>query len=250
MRYFIPIALAVSLFQQSARSNATELSCNSAVECNKLGTSAYKKSKFKEATQYFEQQVLFAEVIGNPTASLIAYNNAALAEFRSGRCLHALAWLRVAHTYIQQLKIEDRATPHNLLTIQKSCSQNPQRTPIDGTYLRYSGQNVWEGVDISSRPGNRVEYSLTLCNVVPGKFVGCQAEVTGSGVVKGNEARVQYESEEGKNCDLLLSFYPYRLQIEQPKSDGECSIGGAGVYADGEYWRTDDVAPSQGSSLK
>lgn len=243
LRRLIPIALAVAFLQQSALSNATDLSCDSAVECNKLGTISYKKSRFKEASQYFEQQVMFAELIGKSSASLTAYNNAAMAEFKSGKCLRALAWLRVAHTHIQQLKIEDRATTHNLLTIQKSCSQSPQRPSIDGTYLRYSGQNVWEGVHVSSHPGDRVEYSLTLCHVVPGKHVGCQAEVTGSGLMKGHEARVQYESEEGKTCDLLLSFYPYHLQIQQPKSEGECSIGGAGVYVDGEYWRTDDVAP-------
>ncbi|TCL04494.1 tetratricopeptide repeat protein [Sodalis ligni] len=207
-------------------------------DCGKIdgygqaGTAAYRQGDMARAVEEFTAQAAWGEFCRLPAAALAtAYNNTALALFRSGEPLKANAWLSLAP--------DDPKSRVNLALLQPILARLAPAlaaTPM-GNYWRYAGQGVWSVLSVVPADGNA--WKITFNGYyMPGMGMYYGPNMGSFSVVEpisdGKATYSQDAADSGSACQVNMTFSPGDVQLDTVS--GDCGFG-MNVRADGKFLR-------------
>lgn len=227
-----------------------EMSCDTAAQCNRLGSEALQQERYDVATALFEAQVDYAETAWKQAddgaddsklahAREIAVNNAALAALKSGDCLRARAWLEAAEP-------THKATLANRKALTERCAGKLDVVERTGEFWQYAGHGSWNSITLRETGDETLQFSAFWMRVGRGPIreygpaaIGDieQAFIdptTGRGPFDGGDPAVA--------CHLDIQWVPGGLEIQHTDAP-ECRLGGMGADLFGKYWRVGEPSP-------
>jgi tetratricopeptide (TPR) repeat protein len=214
--------------------------CRDVSSCNREGTALYKAGQYEAAKSVFDRQIDFAESREGSADDISAYNNAALAWWKSGECLAALQYVRLA---LSENTI-DKASLFNKQKITEGCQAQLKLKDVSGEYWQYAGNSLWNTVRVRAlSDGYQVEGELLH---VTGPLVLDSGrvnvgDINARGKIEGGVFSGYFI---GENGDTEQSPQECRVQFNQ-LSDGAlefyaskadaCVLGGMNVGLGGRY---------------
>jgi hypothetical protein len=219
--------------------SATRPQCKGTVECNEQGASALKGKQLGLAIRLFEAQVGYAEEAADKGASLVAYNNLAVAYLKKKDFFRALAWAQVA----LQMDGENEAAKHNLRQIQKQIEGFEWPTASEGTYIQYAGRTQWNALCVRKAERDKLRFHL-LAYRMGGAWreygAASYGDLEGMAVAGESGDAIFVGNEDIPACRVRMRFSPGSVQIEH---EGDCEFG-YGVDASGRYQRITAKPPN------
>jgi tetratricopeptide (TPR) repeat protein len=216
-----------------------DFDCRSTKACNEIGTAAYKKAQYPQAIAMFEKQIDYAEVTDGEQDDRLAYNNAALAWWKSGHCLAALQYVRLA----KGDNPPDTATLVNETNIKGACKGELMRDEIAGEYWQYAGAGLWNTLVL--KPVAKGKYQLKLlaqaASIQPlsdndgALNVG---SLTATGTFKGKTFQGVYAPYDDASEQCTFSAKrgaDFSLDVLADERE-ECAFGGLNIGAGGLYF--------------
>lgn len=229
-----------------------EPSCDSAAQCNRLGTEALQAGRHDDAMRLFERQVDYAETALKEAdadadtgrlrhAREIAMNNAALTQLRAGDCLRARTWLEAADA-------AHKATQANRRQLDERCAGRLDGAERTGEFRQYAGHGAWNTLSIRPTGDETLRLDASWLRIGRGPLQEWGAAAIGEmeqvylhvgessarGLFAGNDPAVE--------CHLLVAYLPGGIEVEHTDSP-DCRLGGAGAELAGRYWRVGEEHP-------
>lgn len=234
-----------------------EASCDTAAQCNRLGSEALQQGRLDVAAQLFEAQVDYAETAlqqaepGADDSKLahareIAVNNAALAALKAGDCLRARAWLEAAEP-------THKATVANRKQLSDRCAGKLDVVTRTGEFWQYAGHGAWNSITLRETGDETLQFSAFWMRVGRGPIREYGPAAIGDIEqafihTDGQRGRGRFDSyDDGVTCELDITWVPGGLEIRHTDAP-ECRLGGAGAELFGKYWRVGDPAPESPST--
>lgn len=217
---------------------AAEQTCDSAIQCNQLGSAAYQAGRYSAAIEAFERQLRRSE--GDDTAQQeLALNNLLLANLKAGDPGMARAWLEVA----LDNGLQGPATRHNLGKLAAVVDYPALAATVAGHYLRYAGQGVWSSLDIQRQGSGYQVYFSPL-------RAGAQVEEYGPAAIGELSGRIGgagphfslNEAGLAAGCAVDLLWNGTDMRVLEVFGEECQAYGGAGISVAGRYYKTSSAA--------
>ena len=229
-----------------------EASCDTAAQCNRLGSEALQQGRLDVAAALFEAQVDYAETAWKQAedgaddgklahAREIALNNAALAALKGGDCLRARAWLEAADA-------SHKATVANRKQLDARCAGKLDVVERTGEFWQYAGHGSWNSITLRETGDETLQFSAFWMRVGRGPIREYGPAAIGDIEqafihVDGQRGRGAFEgNDDGVSCELDIEWVPGGLTIAHTDVP-ECRLGGMGAELSGRYWRVGEPAP-------
>lgn len=220
------------VFAMCAPALAVAEACDTAAQCNQVGTAAYQAGRLDEAVEAFERQLRRVEGV-DVSGLELALNNLIVANLRAGEPGMARAWLEVA----LDNNLAGSASRHNLASVTQALDYPALEASPEGRYLRYAGQAAWSELIISA--DGKGGYHASFAAIRAGQqyeSYGPAAIGELQGRLQGDARQMRLESADlSGECAVQLLREGLRLQVLEVLAPGCQDYGGMGISLAGSY---------------
>ena len=208
-------------------------SCNIAIECQNQGRERYDKKEYKQAINYFNQQIDYALAENNTKLTQLGYNNLALSYYKNNELYLALLWTDKA-----LIKDPfDKNAKYNKTLILKKLPK-VKWPALNAQYAQHAGSDMLNTLTLHTIDESHVKFEihkLRFGSGYPVRKYGPAAYGDTEGVSKVTNGNLQYK--EG-DCEIFITFDKKKLEaiVNFPfYREKKCQFGGQGIYAAGKY---------------
>jgi hypothetical protein len=219
---------------------ALEMDCKRIESFADKGAKLYRQKQYTAARHEFLTQVFLLEYCDTGGRNwdhrlAVAYNNVALTYVQEGKALHARAWMSII--------ADDPTSRFNLEKIRSQLDAVPER--IEGEYVQYAGQGIWTNIQVNKERG-KYEIGAEFLRAGPRAIlgglnmgnIGLEMPLNlRHALYRGSEEGSEAETTGEIGCEIAFDFGKNTAHVKTLK--GACGFG-AGVYADGEFYRMED----------